>query len=71
MAFYFDNMFDRGIAFAFAASALLVGSKAAGCNPQAMSLPFKGQRLTDQAEMRGVSLSVGSPGQNLSLVLCA
>jgi hypothetical protein len=50
-----------------------VPSHAAQCEGRAISLPLKNQRLGDggQAYMRGVSLGIGSPEQELSCTLSA
>ncbi|KAF9693370.1 hypothetical protein EKO04_008823 [Ascochyta lentis] len=46
-------------------------TRAEGCDPRVVTLPFKGQRLANQAETRGLLLGIGTPKQDLSLVLCA
>jgi hypothetical protein len=50
-----------------------IPSHAAQCEGCAVSLPLKNQRLGDagQAYMRGVSLGIGSPEQELSFTLSA
>ena len=50
-----------------------IPSNAAQCEGRAISLPLKNQRLGDggQAYMRGVSLGIGSPEQELSFTLSA
>jgi hypothetical protein len=50
-----------------------VPTNGAQCEGRAISLPLKNQRLGDggQAYMRGVSLGIGSPEQELSFTLSA
>ncbi|KAJ4313492.1 hypothetical protein N0V94_006930 [Neodidymelliopsis sp. IMI 364377] len=65
------NTFGRSFSLSLAVSPAMVASHAVLCEPRAVSLPFRIQKLANQAEMRGISLRVGIARQPLSLVLCA
>lgn len=66
-----DSMLRCLLFLAIAISPIFKTTRAQGCEPHAVSLPFKGQRLANQAEARGLLLSIGTPKQDVSVVLCA
>ncbi|XPS90736.1 hypothetical protein M3J09_000169 [Ascochyta lentis] len=64
-------MFDRLLVLTLAFHLLSRAHGAATCEPRAISLPFKGQKLANQAQTRGVSMETGNPKQVLSFLPCA
>jgi hypothetical protein len=66
-----ENMSRHLLFLAIAIRSFLGRTCAQGCEPRAVSLPFKNQRLANQAEARGLLLGMGTPRQDVSVVLCA